>query len=88
MVKQKDLDGRSLTSTVSGRRLLRPTRAGREKLAREGPGTNRTAVGVEMSVEQGTHEPQNQEKQEAQVVVLFLDHHLNLCQIEEHQGAV
>ena len=59
--------------------MSRPTHARREKLAREGPGTNRTAVGVEMSVEQGTHGPQNQEKQEAQVVVVFLDHHLKLC---------
>ena len=80
MVRQKDSDGWSLASPDSGRRLLRPTCARRKELARQGPGTNWTTVGVEMSVEEGAHNPQAQEKEEAQVVVLFLDHYLHLCQ--------
>ena len=80
MVWPKDSDGWSLASPVSGRRLSRPTRARRKELARQGPGTNWTTLGVEMSVEEGAHNPQAQEKEEAQVVVLVLDHHLHLCQ--------
>ena len=80
MVRPKDSEGWSLGSSDSGRRLLRPTRARREELTRQRSGTNRTTVGVEMSVEEGAHDPQAQKKEEAQVVVLVQDHHLNLCQ--------
>ena len=62
MVMPKDLDCWSLTRLDSGRRLSRPTRARREELARQGPGTNWTTMGVEMSVEKGAHDPQAQEK--------------------------